>query len=190
MNVQHDRWFLAWVSGNSCKSEIWGTESCSLGILLWLMLIAYFPWQSASPLHSKIIVCSMLYIHLSLCQRLPALHLSAKGEYVPLLPLQVSALGWAAEESKCTEDSVWRWLRGCSIMEGQAGSWYSAVPAWFARDICQCPQSFVIKVVIFCLPAVVNYSAQPLSVFLFGTISEVLASYYLIMARELWSKVG
>lgn len=127
---------------------------------------------------------------LTLCQRLPALHLSAEGEHVPLLPLQVSALGWAAEESKCTEDSVWRWLRGCSIMEGQAGSWYSAVPAWFARDICQCPQSFVIKVVIFCLPAVVNYSAQPLSVFLFGTISEVLASYYLIMARELWSKVG
>lgn len=59
-------------------------------------------------------------------------------------------------------------------MEGQAGSWYSAVPAWFAGDICQCPQSFVIKVVIFCLPAVVNYSAQPLSVFLFGSISEVL----------------
>lgn len=113
----------------------------------------------------KIIACSVLCIHLFLCQRLPALYLSAKREHVPLLPLQVSALGWAAEESKCTEDSVWRWLRGCSVMEGQAGSWYSAVPAWFARDMYQCPQSFVIKVVIFCLPAVVNYSAQPLSVF-------------------------
>lgn len=63
-------------------------------------------------------------------------------------------------------------------MEGQAGSWYSAVPAWFAGDICQCPQSFVIKVVIFCLPAVVNYSAQPLSVFLFGSISEVLVMLF------------
>lgn len=75
-------------------------------------------------------------------------------------------------------------------MEGLAGSWYSAVPAWFARDICQCSHSFVIKVVIFSLPAVVNYSAQSLPVFLFGSISEVLASCYLIMARELWSKVG
>lgn len=70
-------------------------------------------------------------------------------------------------------------------MDGQAGILYSAVPAWFARDISQYPQSFVIKVAIFCLPAVVNYSAQPVSVFWFGFISEVLASYYLIMAREL-----
>lgn len=62
------------------------------------------------------------------------------------------------------------------MVEGQAGSWYSAIPAWFARDICQCLQSFVIKVVIFCLPAVVNYSAQPLPVFWFGSISEVLSS--------------
>lgn len=55
MNVQHDRWFLAWASGNSCRSEIWGSESCSQAILLWLMLIAYFPRQPASPLHSKLL---------------------------------------------------------------------------------------------------------------------------------------
>lgn len=138
----------------------------------------------------KITACSVWCIHLTLCQRLPSLYLSAKREHVPLPPSQVSALVWAAEESKCTEDWGWRWLRGHSVMEGQAGIWYSAIPAWFARDICQCPQSFVIKVVIFCLPAVVNYSAQPLPVFLFGSISRVLSSCYLRTARELWSKVG
>lgn len=138
----------------------------------------------------KITACSVWFIHLTLCQRLPALYLSAKRQHGPLPPSQVSALVRAAEESKCTEGCGWRWLRGCSVMEGHAGSWYSALPAWFARDICQCPQSFVIKVVIFCLPAVVNYSAQPLPVLLFGSNSEILSSCYLRMARELGSKVG
>lgn len=31
------------------------------------------------------------------------------------------------------------------MMEGQAGSWYSAVPAWFAQDICQCPTVLCYK---------------------------------------------
>lgn len=74
-------------------------------------------------------------------------------------------------------------------MEGQAGSWCSAVPAWFARDICQCPQSFVTKVVIFCLPAVVNYSALPPLAFLFGSTSEVLCLLLCVLSAWLGSSV-
>lgn len=74
----------------------------------------------------------------------------------------------------CLEGCEGRWLRGHLVMEGQAAG--SAIPAWLSRDVCQCPQSFVTKVVIFCLPAVVNYSALPLLMLLFGSTSKVLCS--------------
>lgn len=77
-----------------------------------------------------------------------------------------------------------------SLSDGGVGSWCSAIPVWLSRDVCQCPQPFVTKVVIFCLPAVVNYSAVPLFMLLFGSTSKVLCSLLFFISACLGSSVA
>lgn len=110
MNMQGDRWPLAWVSNISCRSEIWVSWELrpSNSLVDFNNLL---PTATCFTLLLKITAYPMRCTLSTLCQRLPALYLSGKRKHVPVSQTacsQVSALVRAAEES--LEGHGWRWL--------------------------------------------------------------------------------